>query len=537
MKKLTKLLAILCLTGLSFSNTFAQVVPEPFTKVHYDGSWGIGQPPAGEYVKKCTDESFLVGLWHGYSSNQVFKFTQSGELVWGWEYTMSPDLQWYIHNMDITPNDGFLLGGLCESNNQLALLRMDDSGDLLWANRFHFDDPVMPYLPIATKMVGKPVFMSNLFINNTRFDPVLAQFDHEGEVEWAYKYVQDDTLISLTDIMQASSGGFYGFGSTYLFDGSYFQRALLARFDEDGQVLWSKTFDHDNEHGVQQIVVMEDGFLAFCHWGGLGMYAVKINEEGENEWAKKMPSFFNIKSLESTSDGGFILSMDDYYPSVIAKFDNEMNTEWRKRVKLNDNIAYQTADGGFMSIGMGPTGSFRSNDPGETGFIRSWPMSPSEIGFIKMDETGQADGCIVDLSNFVAESAVPLQLIDYSLERVPVNVYVEESEISRQIIPVITRDGCVSTYTDLDEKALNSDILQLYPVPATEHLSIKLDQANALRFSQLEVYDVMGKVIISTSSSDVLTHGIAVGDWPAGSYTLKLIAGYKVFSRKLLIKK
>jgi hypothetical protein len=535
MNELTKLLAILCLTGLSFIATFAQVVPEPFAKAHYDGSWGIGLPLDGEYVKKCTDDSFLVGLYHEYSSNQVFKFTQSGELAWGWQYTMVPDLQWYMHNIDLTPNDGLLMGGLCESNNHLAIARMNEAGDLLWAKRIYFDFPLMPYTQHYAKMMEKPVIRSNISIENTQFYPALVQFSHDGELEWAYRYVQADTLIYLDDIKQAPNGGFYGFGSTYLFDGDYYQRALLARFDEDGQVLWSKTFDHDNKHSVHQMVVMEDGFLVFAYWYGLGFHAVKINEEGECEWAKKMPGFM-IKSMESTLDGGFILSMDDYYPSVILKFDNELNAEWRKRLKLNDHVAYQTADGGFMSIGMGPTGSFVSNEPGGTGLTRGWPMSPTEIGLIKMDETGHADECIIDISNFVTESVEPLQLIDYPLERVPINVYSEESEISRQIIPVLTRDGCVSTYTDLDEQAQKIDFLQLYPVPASEHLTIDMDETMALQFKRLVVYDVIGNLIFSADTPATLSQGIPVGSWNEGSYILKLIAGDKVFARKLLIR-
>jgi len=150
-----------------------------------------------------------------------------------------------------------------------------------------------------------------------------------------------------------------------------------------------------------------------------GVGIVKMTPSGDTLWTKGIYPDFNSlipRSIEETSDLGFIISGYDSGRSVLLKLDASGNLEWQKQFLTGGNVAgvIQNLDGGYMMAGHVGIGSWagmlvKTNSLGDTLWTKV--LDTGEEEFINSIHATADGGAI--LGGY--RSTNPFTLYDYML--------------------------------------------------------------------------------------------------------------------------
>ena len=87
----------------------------------------------------------------------------------------------------------------------------------------------------------------------------------------------------------------------------------------------------------------------------------------------------------------------------------------------------------------------------------------------------------------------------------------------------------------ISEASLNNSTVKIYPNPAKDVVNIKIDVADITQPFQLKVYDVMGKMVYSSTLTQ-LQSSINTHSWAKGVYTIELIQNNNSIHKKIIIE-
>ncbi len=223
----------------------------------------------------------------------------------------------------------------------------------------------------------------------------LIKTDPFGEMEWEKIFGGMNSDIGKT-VKQTSDGGYVLAGVTNSIEGRN-NDIWLIKTDSNGNIEWSRIFGgsgHEEDPYVQQ--TSDKGYIIICasNTFGSGRYdfwVIKTDENGVIEWNRTYGGNLddNGKSIEQTSDGGYILSGSTKsfgsgkYDFWVIKTDENGVIEWNKTYggPLNENIwsIQQTLDCGFILSGC--TSSYGNGD------YDFWVIKTDENGVIEWNRT------------------------------------------------------------------------------------------------------------------------------------------------------
>ena len=142
----------------------------------------------------------------------------------------------------------------------------------------------------------------------------------------------------------------------------------LDRFDDNGNIQWTRSFGNDRLNFAVDVVVLEDGFAllgrtATRGGGGVDFELFRADAEGTIRWSRTYGGAANdwAVDLEATADGGFAMlgyteSMSaDTSRFLLVKTDAEGEEQWNADFGIApENYAgglVQREDGGFFLAG------------------------------------------------------------------------------------------------------------------------------------------------------------------------------------------
>ncbi len=165
--------------------------------------------------------------------------------------------------------------------------------------------------------------------------------------------------------------------------------AMLWRFDENGDTLWTKIFKDTNSLAVAYncIQTRDNGFalVGYSDAGSNTAMLMKTDSMGNEEWTKTYNGFA-IMSVDTCFDGGFILGSDIYsndnWNPYIIKTDSLGNLQWNRTFggPYNENclMVKATSDGGYICAG-------------DTGHFDSGTWIFKQLYLIKLDSSGNVE--------------------------------------------------------------------------------------------------------------------------------------------------
>ena len=216
----------------------------------------------------------------------VIKLDETVNTVWdkifggiGWDETNSI-LQ--------TEDGGYVVFGFVQSKNKgredAWIAKLDENGEIVWDKAFGGSQNDEIFSGIKTTDGGYAVCGYTESKGAGGYDAWIAKLDENGEIVWdkAFGGIEADVANS---IIQTRDGGYALAGYTWS-KGAGREDAWVIKVDENGDVVWDKTFGGSNEDVARCIIQTDDGGYAVAGYTeskGAGRYDVwvmKLDEKG-----------------------------------------------------------------------------------------------------------------------------------------------------------------------------------------------------------------------------------------------------------------
>ena len=263
------------------------------------------------FIDQTSDENFIIG-GSQWSSPFLMKLNPNGDILWTKRFEEFNDPK-IIHAGILLENDNFLLIGtdnnLISSGNYIALpylIKFDNFGNFLWEKTITETSENQIMYDV------KETSDNGFILAGTDYEKsILIKTNNEGEVQWRSEYELTSTNFG-GSVVETSDGGFLLGGSTIEITG---QVPFLLKVDANGIFDWLK-FPTDLTSGrfTHLEKTADNGYIAtgsaIDFWSSVEAngFAIKLDENGENEWVQIFNNNIHGSAIHPTLDGGFILA-------------------------------------------------------------------------------------------------------------------------------------------------------------------------------------------------------------------------------------
>jgi hypothetical protein len=198
----------------------------------------------------------------------------------------------------------------------------------------------------------------------------VVRTDSIGNQMWEYFHASELTSY-FYEVVGISTGGFIATGYSETRAGGD-NGAFVTRFDDDGNVVWARTYSveyRDKGVGFSVIEAADGGFvvagignLASTNWWEMNAQVFKIDNDGNVEWAVVISDSVGTqaRSISRIADGGYIVTGKGYTDPggdqlLLARLDAAGNIIWLRDFGGRDSdwgySVCQTWDGRFLVVG------------------------------------------------------------------------------------------------------------------------------------------------------------------------------------------
>ncbi len=351
-------------------------------------------------IQQTSDRGYIVAGYTWQNSSVIkptdawiLKLDPNRSLVWGKLY--GGDNREYVNAIQQASDGGYIIAGESKSFGkywQCWVSKIDVDGTELWVKDYGGEDFEAAYaiqqtsdggyiVAGVTSSFGPGTLEDGTHIYQTKNNCLILKIDSDGNHEWQKVYggINGDGANA---IKQTSDGGYIvaGFSSSETGNINNYDLWIL-KLNASGNLIagddstWSKTVGgsfSDMAISVQQ--TSDGGYVVIGDTSSFGegntdICLVKLDSSGNMVWEGMKtyggPGFERVKSLQQTSDGGFIVAgyTNSFgaggYDAWILKLDSDGNescaTCWSKTYggKGYDvfNSIQQTIDGGYAAAG------------------------------------------------------------------------------------------------------------------------------------------------------------------------------------------
>ncbi|MCH8330330.1 MAG: T9SS type A sorting domain-containing protein [Bacteroidetes bacterium] len=357
------------------STCVLQVYSQTFSKVYnYDGgssaAWSIRIVHDG-YV--AVGDGWIVAN-DGWQGLQILKVDTSGDKVYfkGYGEEGVAYYSGYIGSATVTPDTGVAISGIyvdSSNNTKMLLVKFDKNGDTLFTRKYGSTGTELGR-QCRMDSEGNFVLLGEKSFGANNKDYYLIRSDSIGNKLWDTTYGGFDHDVA--ESIEPTEKGFiiaggsdsYGPGET---------DAYIIEINEDGEILWSKTYGTPRDDCGGIVNTFNNSFiLKGCLDTNIILgdyqyprYVAKLDSQGNMLWRTFFngPELRDIRNISETMDGNIVVvgTIEDEPPDVyhgwISKVDSVGNILWERRYyKLisGDNIFYdvqETVDSGFIISG------------------------------------------------------------------------------------------------------------------------------------------------------------------------------------------
>ncbi len=518
MKRLLPILFFLLFSVVSTSQDSTILWQNTIGGSNWDILWASGQTPDGGYI---------VGGWSASNSSGdktensmgaadywVIKLDQAGEIEW--QNTIGGEGDDYLYTIALTHDGGYLLGGKSESNT---------SGDKT-------QDAIGSFDYWLVKINGAGLI---------EWDVTIGGLNHDHL--WKIKQTADNGFI-LAGYSNSDISGDKTENSIGSFD------FWVVKIDVSGQILWQNTIGGTGYDELLAIdITADEGYIlggesssgisgdkTQPNRGGVDYWVVKLNQQGEIEWQRTLGGMGDddFTTVIQTGDSGYLvggysvsnisgeksenaLGLDDYW---LVKLDGTGQIEWDNTLGGNHNDrlfeVLETTENTYLLAGYSTSMASADKTEGNIGGPDYWLVELNSDGTIRSQNT--IGGFIADILTTVHQTTDGGYFLGgYSYS----SISGDKSENTNGFWDywLIRLSGI------LDTSPFSSELIEIYPNPATTHVYISSDHNVDL----FEIYSVSGVKLLQFTE---VSNGVDISSLPAGMYLLRLTsATTKTFSK------
>jgi len=254
----------------------------------------------------------------GAGSHDVLlaKFEPNGTLSWG--KTLGGTGADYGRSIQLTPDDGFIVTGTTDSfgagSTDFLLAKFEANGDLAWSKTLGGTDYDTGTSLQLTPDGGFIVTGATDSYGAGSQDVLLAKFEANGALTWG-KTLGGTGAEYGRSVQLTPDAGFMVTGETTSF-GAGSQDVLLAKFEANGALSWSKTLGGTgNDRGYSVQITPDGSFLVTGTTTSFGagstdVLLAKFEANGDLSWSKTLggADYDTGRSVQITPDGGFMVT-------------------------------------------------------------------------------------------------------------------------------------------------------------------------------------------------------------------------------------
>jgi hypothetical protein len=336
---------------------------------------------------------YTISFGAGEGDVYVVKLDANGNLQWT-RTIGGPEIE-EGNSLIQTSDGGYAIAGYTESFGagkwDVYVVKLDANGNLQWTTTIGGKKEDVGASLIQTSDGGYAIAGYTNSFGAGEWDVYVVKLDANGNLQWTRTIggTKDDLGYSL---IQTSDGGYAIIGSTQSFipgGGDVY----VVKLDANGNLQWTKTIGGPaDEIGFSLIQTPDGGYVIAGYTnsfgaGGLDVYVVKLNANGNLQWTKVIGGKKEDLglSLIQTSDGGYAIT--GYTKSFgagewdvyVVKLNVNGKPQWTKTIGAkNENLSksslIQTSDGGYAITGL--TSSFGAGE--------------ADVCVVKLDKNGHA---------------------------------------------------------------------------------------------------------------------------------------------------
>lgn len=477
---------------------------------------------------ETSDGGFLAG---GYSLGVPF----GGLVVKTWN---DGTVQWSktvggtrISDIVETPSGMFYVAGenTVSSNTNFYLLKLDGAGNVLWARTYgKTSEPDALYSMALCPDGGVILSGSADSTNGPGFLPVgyIVKVDSSGNHEWS-RYMSGGNGEIFYVTKPLSSGGYLSCGYTGSFGSQVGTEAYVVRWDNNGNVVWTSVFGHNNRFDrIYDFVEKPNGGFWVT---GKGLYTsttdnlflASLDNAGRVVWHHNYNLFDDVQRLLLLQDGNLAMcgyninqNLSVYNQSYLIKTDTSGNVLWGRQYGasglIDDKLwcAYQTTDGGFLLSGS----------TYGTGVMRTaW--------LVRTDSTGES-GCRDSALNVVRTSLTIASTSGGTVSTAAYNANQAVGQLNANMAQQYLCGGPTATEPLQQESAAS-----IYPQPVIDVVSLVVPPQT---FHAYAILNIAGQTVQSGTLLSGL-NVVHVAQLPAGTYFIQL-RGERACETQPLIK-
>lgn len=190
-----------------------------------------------------------------------------------------------------TEDGGYVVFGFVQSKNEGRedgwIAKLDENGEIVWDKAFGGSQNDEVFSGIKTADGGYAVCGYTESKGAGGYDAWIVKFDENGEMIWDKAFGGIEAEVA-NSIIQTRDGGYALAGYTWS-KGVGREDAWMIKLDENGEVIWDKTFGGSNEDVARCIIQAEDGgyvLAGYTESKGAGRYdvwVIKLDEKGNLE--------------------------------------------------------------------------------------------------------------------------------------------------------------------------------------------------------------------------------------------------------------
>jgi hypothetical protein len=429
------------------------------------------------------------------------------------------------------PTDDPLLGITCSStgnftcfygqSNELGIIKFSSTGSVLWQKSISIGEPISPYYGSNHSIIETPSGNYYLTISNYSFTG-LIKIDAAGNLAWSKKMTGP-----------RDSGKCPGFCSTVtqsegcittLKDENY---ETLINMDANGNKVWSKSFGDALYRWTRSIKADNLGnFYVMGTYGNNGAtYIQKLDANGNLIYGKDI-------SASTTYLDAYVTASNDFYlltesPVLqLTKIGASGDVLWSRGIGAVASSPATMYFSYFTSTPRLATLNFMGfmNDSTDLVFSAGSPSEFCNAYNYAVPNTAD-DAQIFDAS------------VDTSAKINPLVVTVANTGLATTTTPYYISGDFCSYIASVNEHAAG-EALNVYPNPATDHITVMLDNIKNSADAVVNMYDITGRMVYSSAPGNSSSMEISTSGFAPGLYTVVISGGDSVIGKqRVMIQK
>ena len=296
-----------------------------------DGANSIQQTRDGGYIAAGYTKSYGAGGSDVY----ILKLNASGNLLW--QKTFGGSGSELAYSIQQTTDGGYIVAGYTDSfgagSSDIYVLKLDESGNATWTKTF--GGSTYDYVGSIQQTTDGGYIVAGWTASSGAgdFDAYILKLDESGNTTWT-KTFGGSTYDYAYSIQQTTDGGYIVAGTTLSF-GAGNADGYVLKLDENGNLLWDKTFGRSGSNGeAHSIKQVADGGYIVAGTLNYHAYVLKLDENGNLLWEKTFggSNYDHAYSIQQTTEGGYIVagSTSSFgsgdFDAYVLKLDENGNT-------------------------------------------------------------------------------------------------------------------------------------------------------------------------------------------------------------------